>query len=79
MAENTVQSFAEQVLKVLHPTDEFVNRKYLGEHVFHCTDKTVGKLIHQPGFPVINVEGMEKRYSLKAVNKFMTDHQIYIH
>lgn len=58
--------------------DEFVNRKYLTEHVFHGDEKTTGRILKLPGFPVIVLEGMNPRYSVKEVERFMKAHQIHM-
>lgn len=54
----------------------YVNRKYLAENVFHCDEKTMGRILKMKGFPTIILPGMNPRYSLQEVDKFMRNYQI---
>ncbi|WP_204120210.1 DNA-binding protein [Levilactobacillus wangkuiensis] len=66
----------EMAVKKYEQPDELLEPQELCDQVLHCHRDTLDNyFVYQPGFPSMN-KGTRKVYSLKAVEKWISTHQI---
>ncbi|WP_203640042.1 hypothetical protein [Levilactobacillus wangkuiensis] len=62
----------------LEEKDDLLTAKQLNAQYFHVGNDAIGAVVHQHGFPKTKIPGSSTfKYSRKAVEKFIADHQIY--
>lgn len=58
--------------------DDIVTKSYLQTKKFHCSPTKIDQIVTTPGFPRMLLGDSEKyRYSLKAVDKWISENQLY--
>lgn len=66
----------KQVATVLQH-DELLTKEQLAKQVYHVGHDTIDNIVSQPGFPYTTVGHSQIKYSRKAVEKYIVDHQRY--
>lgn len=58
--------------------DDIVTKTYLQKKKFHCSPTKINQIVTTPGFPRMLLGDSENyRYSLKAVDKWIAENQLY--
>lgn len=58
--------------------DDIVTKSYLQTKKFHCSPTKIDQIVTTPGFPRMLLGDSENyRYSLKAVDKWIAENQLY--
>lgn len=73
---NKLMPVIEVAIKKYERPDELLEPQELCDQVLHCHRNTLDTyFVYQPGFPSMN-KGTRKVYSRKAVEKWISTHQI---
>lgn len=82
----TDKAFVQGIIEALLPAlkeqlekdDDLLTAQQLNAQYFHVGNDAIGAIVHQRGFPKTEIPGSNTfKYSRKAVEKFIADHQVY--
>lgn len=73
-----VEALLPALQEKLSMPDDLLTAKQLNAEYFHVGNDAIGAIVHQSGFPRTEIPGNSNcKYSRKAVERFIAEHQVY--
>lgn len=71
-------SVTAEVQQSLQPRDDLLTAQQVNKEYYHVGNDQIQRIVNQHGFPRTEIPGNKNpKYSRKAVEKFIADHQEY--
>lgn len=78
LAQMLLPDLTTKVQETLQPKDDLITAQQVNKEYYHVSNDQTQRIVNQHGFPQTPIPGSERpKYSRKAVEKFIADHQDY--